>query len=71
MSRRHKPQVFTATLIGILFYACIHTQLRPACASSAKSRFFRSQRKLAEIHRHLAQVNKPAVISIQVYIYKF
>ncbi|KAG0595936.1 hypothetical protein M758_UG210800 [Ceratodon purpureus] len=66
MSRLKLSKLWTVYVVmGVLFYWCV-LHFGTVCeASSAESSFFRNRRKLAEIHRHLARINKPAVKSIK------
>jgi len=60
-------QLWTAAIVvSVLFFSL---NAGAAFAQSTATGSFRNhRRRVAEIHRHLAQVNKPAVKSIQVQV---
>lgn len=67
MSKHRESKLWTSYLVmGVLLYWCVLYTGTVCAASSAQSSFLRNRRKLAEIHRHLAEINKPAVKSIKV-----
>jgi hypothetical protein len=67
MSRHKVSKLWTVYVVmSVVFCWCVLHSGAVCATSSAQSSFFQNQRKLAEIHRHLTRVNKPAVKSIKV-----